>query len=73
MAKIFATISLLLLSAVAVTGPAYAYLDPGTGSLLLQGIIGGIAAGAAVISMNFARFKFWLRRMFRKSTDSTGK
>jgi len=27
--------------------PAYAYLDPGTGSLLLQGLLGGIA-GAAV-------------------------
>ena len=30
-------------------GPAYAYLDPGTGSILLQALLGG-AAGAAVIA-----------------------
>lgn len=49
-----------------VSLPAYAYLDPGTASMLLQGIIGGIAAGFAVISMNYHRLKSmiskWLNR-----------
>jgi hypothetical protein len=31
---------------IATTGPAHAYLDPGTGSIILQAIIGGIAMGA---------------------------
>jgi hypothetical protein len=35
--------------------PAYAYLDPGTGSLLIQGIIAAIAAAGAA-----ARF-YWHR------------
>jgi len=30
--------------------PAYAYLDPGTGSILMQAIIGTLAAGAAVFA-----------------------
>jgi hypothetical protein len=37
--------------------PAYAYLDPGTGSLILQGIIGTIAAGFAFFSLFFQRIK----------------
>ena len=37
--------------------PAYAYLDPGTGSMLLQGIIGGVAAGLFVMKMQWARIK----------------
>ena len=58
------------LALVAVLGtmslPAYAYLDPGTASILLQSIIGGIAAGFAVISLNYYRLKAkilgWLKR-----------
>jgi hypothetical protein len=30
---------------------AHAYLDPGTASMILQGLIGGIVAGLVVIRM----------------------
>lgn len=36
---------------LALQTPAYAYLDPGTGSMILQGIIGAMAVGAATISV----------------------
>ncbi len=39
---------LVLLGAVGITSPAYAYLDPGTGSMLVQMLLGGVA-GALVI------------------------
>ncbi len=39
---------LVLLGTVGVTSPAYAYLDPGTGSMLVQMLLGGVA-GAMVI------------------------
>ena len=42
---------------IAGTAPAYAYLDPGTASLLLQGLIGGAVAAASVISIYWARLK----------------
>ena len=35
--------------------PAYAYLDPGTGSLLIQGIIASIAAAAAAARIYWHR------------------
>lgn len=37
--------------------PAYAYLDPGTGSIILQAIIGAIALGAAYLSIFWSRVK----------------
>lgn len=42
--------------------PAYAYLDPGTGSIILQGIIAGIA------SVSFAVKLYWhkLKSLFQK-------
>lgn len=41
----------------ALVSPAYAYLDPGTGSMLLQGLLGGIAAFFAVGGMYWQKLK----------------
>ena len=54
---------LTLLLLLVLTLPAYAYIDPGTGSFVLQLIIGGVAGA-------FVAFKlFWgrLRTRFRKA------
>lgn len=53
------TVAFLLACGVCFTlvEPAYAYLDPGTGSMILQGIIGGAAAGLFVMKMQWARIK----------------
>jgi hypothetical protein len=37
--------------------PAYAYLDPGTGSMILQGIVGAVAATAAAVGLYWTRVK----------------
>jgi hypothetical protein len=50
-----AVISLLFFAAFHT--PANAYLDPGTGSMILQALIGGIAIGAATISAYWQRIK----------------
>lgn len=42
--------------------PAQAYLDPGTGSLLLQALIGGMAALAAGIGVYWSKLKSLLAR-----------
>ncbi|MBB5519490.1 hypothetical protein [Amphiplicatus metriothermophilus] len=39
------SLALAVIFATSSTSPAYAYLDPGTGSLILQGIIGAVAGG----------------------------
>lgn len=42
------------------TESAYAYLDPGTGSILLQGLIGAIAAGLAFFKFYWHKLKIIL-------------
>jgi len=39
------------------TGSAWAYLDPGSGSMLLQVILGGVAAVGVVLKMYWYRIK----------------
>lgn len=42
--------------------PTFAYIDPGTGSILLQGLIAGIAGGAAVLRIYWFRIKSFFTR-----------
>ena len=42
---------------ISYTSPAYAYLDPGTGSMLLQGLIGGLAVTISVLSIYWQKVK----------------
>jgi hypothetical protein len=43
---------------------AFAYLDPGTGSIILQGLIAGVVGTAALARMYWGRLKDILRRAF---------
>ena len=47
----------ILLFAVFFSGPAHAYLDPGTGSIILQAIVGTIAGGLVLIKLYWYRIK----------------
>jgi hypothetical protein len=53
--------------AVAVLGisaePAFAYIDPGTGSILLQSVIGAISGALVLLRLYWTR----IRRFFSKS------
>lgn len=65
-------LTLCSLLGAAVTLPAaeaFAYLDPGTGSFLVQMLVGGIAAGAAAIAMYWNRLK---AAVFGHGTERTG-
>jgi hypothetical protein len=48
------------LLALLLSSPAYAYLDPGTGSMLVQGLI----AALAVVSAAVATFWTRIRQLF---------
>lgn len=47
--------ALLLTGAMSRT--AYAYLDPGTGSMILQLLLGGIAGAAVAMKLYWHKFK----------------
>ena len=40
-----------------LSNPAYAYLDPGIGSVVMQAIIGGVAVVTTVASVYWQKFK----------------
>jgi hypothetical protein len=52
---------------LALSAPANAYLDPGTGSILLQSLIGALAVGAAAVGTFYGRIRAFFSR--RKTPD----
>jgi len=48
-------IALVLVACLSIASPAYAYLDPGTGSMLISAVFGVAAAVALAVKM------FWYR------------
>ena len=56
-----------LLAAVATlffTGPAWAYLDPGTGSMMLQLLLGGVAGAMVVGKLYWQRLREFVTSLF---------
>lgn len=54
---------------VAIPTPAHAYLDPGTGSILLQGILAAIAGGLFTIKLWWARISGAVARLFGRGEE----
>jgi hypothetical protein len=45
--------------------PVHAYIDPGTGSMMLQGVIAAVTSAAIVIRLSWAR----IRALFKGKPD----
>lgn len=52
-----------------IVSSAHAYLDPGTGSIILQGLIAALAAGAVFIKMYWYKLLNLLGIKKKKDTD----
>ena len=52
------------------TTSANAYLDPGTGSIILQAILGFIAASIAALTFYWNKVKLFLIKLFKKDKKS---
>ncbi len=52
----------LLLSAISIASPARAYLDPGTGSMLVQMLLGGLAGVLVVGKLYWHRINAFFSR-----------
>ena len=64
----------LIVGLISYTSPAYAYLDPGTGSMLLQGLIAGLAAFISVVSIYWQKVKsFFVKKELDTDTDLENK
>lgn len=51
------TIRIALLAVALSAAPAYAYIDPGTGSFLIQGVIAAVVGAGVAIKMFWGRIK----------------
>ena len=62
--KQFVVFVVLIYALFVLTRPAYAYLDPGSGSMALQAILGVFAAVMVVVKLYWARLMkfFGLRK-----------
>ena len=60
---------LLVISGLSLPLSANAYLDPGTGSVLLQSLIGILAVAAAAVGAYFDRIR---RFLFHRKSGSAG-
>ncbi len=56
--------------AVIMVSPVYAYLDPGSASLVLQAIVGSIAAASLTIGLYWKKVKEVTKRIFSKKSQS---
>ncbi len=57
MKKIILFLNLVLLVGIFAQSSAYAYIDPGTGSMLLSALVAAIAAAGATILMYRSKVK----------------
>ncbi len=52
-----------------IASPSHAYLDPGTGSIILQGLIAGMAVGIGLLRRYWQQFKYFLAKHTGRSSD----
>ena len=66
MFKIISKITFLLFF---LTSPAYAYLDPGTGNIIIQAILAFIATTITTLSFYWTKVKIFLSKLFKKNKE----
>ena len=49
--------SVIVLACTVIAAPSYAYIDPGTGSVILQSILASIAVSMGVLRLYWYRLK----------------
>ena len=65
----FKTISKITFLLSLLTSPAYAYLDPGTGNIIIQAILAFIATTITTLSFYWTKVKIFLSKLFKKNKE----
>lgn len=60
----------LAVQLIGFSAAAHAYLDPGTGSILVQSLLAGVAGAVAVVSLYWQRVKAFLTNLRKSSRDA---
>ncbi len=59
-----------LLVLIAMTAPAYAYLDPGAATMMLQLVLGAVAGGLVILKLYWARARAFFKRGRARLADT---
>ncbi len=59
------------LAALGLGQPAHAYLDPGTGSILIQVLLGGAAGAAAILKLYWHNIRAYFSRGAAETPEAT--
>lgn len=63
------SLAVMLIGLALLPGLAHAYLDPGTGSYVLQILVGALLGGLFAIGIFWRRVLAFVRRIFTRSGD----
>lgn len=50
--------------------PAYAYLDPGTGTMIVQAVVAGIAGALVTIKIYWVSVSSWVKNLLAKESGA---
>ena len=56
-----------------LTSPVYAYLDPGTGNIIIQAILAFIATTITTLSFYWTKVKLFILKLFKKNKNDKEK
>lgn len=62
--------SIILIISLCYSQSAFAYLDPGTGSIILQMLIAGIVGAMYTIKLYWYRLKVFIAQLFGKDSET---
>lgn len=65
--KLIPIFSILLVFGGSTISDAYAYIDPGSGSVMIQGLIGALVGAGIAIKLYWAKIRMALETKFSKS------
>ena len=66
------TLLLLALLLLVLPSTAHAYLDPGTGSYVVQLLVGGVLGGLFALGMFWRRVVGFFKRLFKRGGSNDG-
>lgn len=72
MSKTVRFLAIPLVALLLTPSPVYAYLDPGTGSLAIQAILGSVFAGILLLKTYWRRLITFAMKPFRVRTEQDG-
>lgn len=65
-----AVLAIILVISLLTPKQAYAYIDPGTGGMIIQGIIGLLAGALVFVGIFWKRVTLFIKSIFKRSNKA---